>query len=264
MPSPIPPFAIRTVGLMDRRPWHSTPGTRVDDWMLTVFLGGRGRYQNQSGTVLVVGGMLGLVPPIQPGILTADPDDPYIHWYCRFNGAYACHLANGILSARGGARFALCDRTTAIAESLRSIAPIHRTDLPERMGPAEVALAGILVDLGMSAVRLDETAVFTAESLEEHLRRGLDQPTDVEAIARHFRVSVRTLTRRCSTWTGQSVKRWHEQMKMTWAADLLASTEATVGEVAQRSGYRDPAYFSRVYRRHHGHPPSLRIGGSNL
>ncbi|GDY13579.1 hypothetical protein LBMAG53_24570 [Planctomycetota bacterium] len=263
MPGLIPPFAIRTVGLMDRRPWHSTPGTRVDDWMLTVFLGGRGWYQHHGGTVLVVGGMLGLVPPIQPGILAADPDDPYIHWYCRFNGAHACHLADGILASRGGVRFAQCAQTASIADRLRAVAPIHRTDLPERMGSAEVALAGILVGLSGSEEHRDEGKFFTAESLEDHLRRNLDQPTDLEAIARHFQVSVRTLTRRCSAWTGRSVQRWHEQMKMTWAADLLASTEISVSEVAQRSGYRDPAYFSRVYRRHHGHPPSRRSGGSD-
>ena len=45
MKRPSPPFQVRTAGLVDRWKFHSTPGTRQGDIMLTVFLAGRGIYR---------------------------------------------------------------------------------------------------------------------------------------------------------------------------------------------------------------------------
>ncbi len=250
-----PPFAVRTVGMIDRRPWHATPGTRADDWMLTVFLAGRGRYRNRAGTIVVEAGMLGLVPPDDPGILAADPADPYLHWYCRFNGGHARHLAAGILAVRGGIRFAPCTQVRAIAAALRPFGPMHLIDLPVRMGRPELALAGILVGLAEGPADAEPT-VLDGDRLREHLQRHVDEPTDLGAIARHFGVSVRTLSRRCRARTGTSVQRLHERMKMDWAAELLAATDAPVAEIARRTGYPDAGYFSRVFRRHHRRAPS--------
>lgn len=253
MSSP-PPFAIRTLGLIDRRPWHATPGTRQGDAMLTLVIAGRGIYRQGGRDVLVEAGMVGLVPPQDPGLLAADPQEPYCHWYCRYGGEYALELTTRILAARGGLRFAAHDGVPALAALLLPHAPLHRATLPTQLGRAELALAAVLVALAGGDPA--ESPAFTAQGLQEHLQRNLDQPTDLSAIARHFGVSVRTLGRRCKEWTGLPVQALHQAMKMEWADTLLAGSTAPVAEVARRAGYADPAYFSRVYRQHHGRPPS--------
>ena len=43
---------------------------------------------------------------------------------------------------------------------------------------------------------------------------------------------------------------------MERAAELLASGDLTVREVAHRVGYRQPAQFAKAFRRHHGVAPS--------
>lgn len=250
----LPPFAVRTIGRIDRRPWHSTPGTREGDWMLTAVLAGRGRYLGPDGETAVVAGMLGLVPPQRPGVLASDPDDPYDHWYCRFSGGHAAELAGSILAARSGRRFAACPQVRRIAGDLRAAGERHRRELPARMGRPELILAGILVALDRPD-EADDPAMLTADALREHIRRHLDVPTDLVATARRFGVSSRTLTRRCRALTGSSVQRLHEDMRLDWAADLLATTAAPIGEIARRAGYADPAYFSRVFRRRRGLAP---------
>ncbi|MEH3107050.1 MAG: helix-turn-helix domain-containing protein [Sphingomonas fennica] len=42
---------------------------------------------------------------------------------------------------------------------------------------------------------------------------------------------------------------------MVEARRLLAYTPLTVAEVGHALGFADPAYFSRFYARHAGHPP---------
>ena len=104
MPLPDPPYRVRTAGCIDRQRWHSTPGTRGPDAMLTVVLAGRGLYRCGAGEIRVGPGMVGMVVAHPAGVLRADPSDPYLHWYCRFGGAFALALAADWV-ARAGAPF---------------------------------------------------------------------------------------------------------------------------------------------------------------
>ena len=56
---------------------------------------------------------------------------------------------------------------------------------------------------------------------------------------------------------GKSFKVMQREIRMTKAAELLtASKGAGIKEIAARCGYEDPLYFSRVFRKHYGIPPS--------
>jgi AraC family transcriptional regulator of adaptative response / methylphosphotriester-DNA alkyltransferase methyltransferase len=55
-----------------------------------------------------------------------------------------------------------------------------------------------------------------------------------------------------------------QRVRMTRAAELLREDVLPVAAVARAVGYRQPAQFSKAFRRHHGHPPSelRRVPGS--
>jgi AraC-like DNA-binding protein len=46
------------------------------------------------------------------------------------------------------------------------------------------------------------------------------------------------------------------EIRMDRARDLLKNTDLSIREVAFASGYSDPLYFSRLFRRRMGMPPS--------
>ncbi len=249
------PFQVRTAGLVDRRPYHSTPGTRQGDMMLTVFLDGRGMYSNSAGVLTVTGGMAGLVPPEDAGLLMAGREDPYLHYYCRFNGAYAFHLARGILDQRG-ARFFNVANADELADALRRIGHFHAAVLPSEMGRNEVILAQVLVMLRREEKASANRSLLHAGALRDYLMDHIDTPTDLSAIAAHFNVARETLCRKAQQLHGNTVLRLHERMKIDWACTLLAMHGLNVTDVAQRLGYQDPFYFSRVFKKHRGISPS--------
>ena len=43
---------------------------------------------------------------------------------------------------------------------------------------------------------------------------------------------------------------------MIEATRLLRFTDRTIGEVAYQTGFADPLYFSRAFKRHTGEPPT--------
>jgi AraC-like DNA-binding protein len=248
-----PPFLVRTSGLMDRNRYHSTPGTRQDDVMLTVFLGGRGTYRNSSGTVYVGADMAGLVPPEDPGVLMADTADPYVHYWCRFNGEYAVHMALTIIAERG-ARFFPIGNAEEVADCLRQMGRRMSRTLPESMGRREALLAQALVALQRTQPAQGSPPVVAA-TVEEYLREHISEPTNLSRMADHFMVSRTTLCRAVKRACGTSVQRLHEQLKFEWARTLLSVGRPNVAEVARRVGYEDQFYFSRVFRRHAGVSP---------
>ena len=56
--------------------------------------------------------------------------------------------------------------------------------------------------------------------------------------------------------TGRSTKELVTDRVMLEAARLLRFTDRTIGEIAYETGFADPLYFSRAFKRHHGHAPS--------
>jgi AraC family transcriptional activator of pobA len=55
---------------------------------------------------------------------------------------------------------------------------------------------------------------------------------------------------------GRSTKELVTDRVMLEAARLLRFTDKTMGEIAYETGFSDPLYFSRAFKRHNGHAPS--------
>jgi len=78
----------------------------------------------------------------------------------------------------------------------------------------------------------------------------------LDDIARRVASSRRQLQRAYSE-VGDTTFRDHlTRVRMSRAAELLATRELTVREVAHRVGYRQPAPFAKAFRRYQGVAPS--------
>lgn len=248
-----PPFQVRTAGLIHNLPYHSTPGTREHDTMLMVFLAGRGFYRNASGSRVVTPGTIALIPPRDPGILMAEPKNPYTHYYCRFNGHYALHLAETILKTRGDRFFPVAD-IEDIADHLRRMGPLFRIHLPRHMDLPAVLLAEILVRLAYPAST--SLPQLSTTAIEQYLVDHLAEPNDLDRMAAHFGLSKATLCRLSRKLFDRTLVDLAEEKKIHWAKVLLEIHGLNVSEAARRVGYHDPFYFSRVFKKRMGKSPT--------
>ncbi len=221
--------------------------------MLTVFIGGTGYYKRKEETLLIRPPMAGIVPPQDAGLLYSGQDDPYDHFYCRFTGGYGKFLADEILRRRGR-RFFTEEGALKLADSLRKMGKCNRRTPPELPGGREVLLLNVLVLL-LGEDRLAEQRLLNAETLSAYLEERIDRKADLDEIAAFFRMSRSSLCRRVKKETGTTVQRIHERIKMDWAMSLLSLGGLRVGEAAERLGYSDPFYFSRVFSKHAGVSP---------
>jgi transcriptional regulator GlxA family with amidase domain len=86
-----------------------------------------------------------------------------------------------------------------------------------------------------------------------------DAEISLGSVARSIATSRRQLQRVFGEH-GTSFRRELQRVRMTRAAELLRDRALPVAAVARAVGYRQPAQFSKAFRRHHGHPPSARRG----
>lgn len=251
-------YRVRTLGRIRDQPYHSTPGTHFDDVMLTVVLGGAGRYLHAGRTLGVGAGMVGLVTASDdPGLLIAEPGDPYDHVFCRFTGGEARAVVVRLLVDWGSTPFRHHPAWQDVADVL--LRALASGDVGGRRGHdrpirADAALHEVLTILETPPAPAGDR--ITAERLRRHMEDHLSDPADLDAVARHFGVSKPHLCRVAKRELGRPLHQTWETMKIDWAGVLLREPSLSVGEVARRVGYADALYFSKVFRKRTGRSPS--------
>ncbi|MEO7734546.1 MAG: AraC family transcriptional regulator [Kofleriaceae bacterium] len=91
------------------------------------------------------------------------------------------------------------------------------------------------------------------------LRRHVDQPLDIAALAKASRMSVSSLHHEFKAATALAPLQFQKQLRLQEARRLLVAGEVDAGTAAFRVGYESPSQFSREYRRMFGAPPRRDI-----
>ncbi|MCB0535593.1 MAG: helix-turn-helix domain-containing protein, partial [Saprospiraceae bacterium] len=87
----------------------------------------------------------------------------------------------------------------------------------------------------------------------EHLS---DATFTVEGLSQSLAMSQRQLHRKLAALTDQNASALIRSMRLAKAKELLLAGEKNVSEVAYATGFDDPKYFSRVFAKEFGVPPS--------
>ncbi len=91
---------------------------------------------------------------------------------------------------------------------------------------------------------------------EEELQKGVSK-LDLDAIALSFKMGESQLRRRIQELTGKNIAAYLNQLRMEKAMGLLTNyPDMLVGQVAEKCGFADVAYFSRVFRLYYDMTPT--------
>ncbi len=87
-------------------------------------------------------------------------------------------------------------------------------------------------------------------------RRFGEPDLSLASVAREIATSRRQLQRAVAEAGGTTFSRELQRIRLARAAQLLVNGSLPVHSVAGAVGYRQAAQFAKVFRRHHGEPPS--------
>lgn len=74
-------------------------------------------------------------------------------------------------------------------------------------------------------------------------------------LAEKFRINVSFASRLFSQRFGEGYSQYLNSIRLRKAAELLASTTVPIAEIAYAVGFKDPAYFDRVFKKKYGETP---------
>ena len=126
---------------------------------------------------------------------------------------------------------------------------------------AEHYAAELLTPILAAAHR--HTNLKNATPLDPRIMRALEiinynflSPLDVPTLAQKTGLSRQRFTTLFSTQIGQSPAAYIEQRRLEYARRLLLTTNFSVAEIADRTGYECPFHFSRRFKQIFKSPPS--------
>ncbi|MGN1045456.1 MAG: response regulator [Candidatus Cryptobacteroides sp.] len=80
---------------------------------------------------------------------------------------------------------------------------------------------------------------------------------NAQMIIEHLCMGRATFYKKVKEIIGMGIMEYVTGKRMALASELLAKSSMTVYEIAQRCGYVDNQYFSKVFKQHFGHSPSI-------
>ncbi|WP_299988891.1 AraC family transcriptional regulator [uncultured Ruegeria sp.] len=117
--------------------------------------------------------------------------------------------------------------------------------------------AQILSTLSLvTQVSAEETdGIALLEAIQAHIARcHMQSELSAAPLAASFGITERKIHALFEE-TGQTVGARIEAARLATAQTLLETTDLQISAIAARSGFRDPSYFARVFRRKHGVSP---------
>jgi len=103
----------------------------------------------------------------------------------------------------------------------------------------------LLLSEDQSSTHHDETII----KVQEWIQDNYTKPVQVAEIARHFKLSVRSLNRRFRQATNTTPLQYLQELRISQAKDLLKQSNLVIAEVADRVGYQDTSYFSGLFKK---------------
>lgn len=113
----------------------------------------------------------------------------------------------------------------------------------------------------------DDADVRLQRRFTRQLEAGFARHHDAAHYADALAVPAAALSRALTRTTGRTTKELITDRVMLEAARLLRFTDLSVQEIAQRTGFADPLYFSRAFKRHFGDAPQAyraRVEGKSM
>ena len=94
------------------------------------------------------------------------------------------------------------------------------------------------------------------EKAIELMHASIDQQLSVGEMAAQAGLPTRSFVAAFEQATGHTPKRYHLNLRLDAARNLLLSGRANVKETADQLGFSSPFYLSKLYTKRFGHPPS--------
>lgn len=228
-----------------------------DHYLIHYIVSGKGVFQDGNNQYLLQAGDGFLVLPSRLVTYSADEEDPWEYCWVGFNGADAQRFLSFTGLSADNPVFHY-DKDTRLQDQLQAIteavgpSPCNEV----RMSSALLTfLATLMEEFGSSLPRKSSGYEYVKKSIR-FIDFNYSRDIDIDDIASHAGISRSHLYRLFMQYVSMPPNEYLTRFRINKAAALLQSSNLSVGEAAYSTGFSDQLYFSRVFKKYKGVPPS--------
>jgi len=227
--------------------------------ILIYCLSGLGQLQLEDKEFKVDKGSALLIPPNLPHVYFADRQDPWSIFWVHFSGTQVNDVS-AVLGASPDDPILHVPDTQLVLQAFEDVyACLHYNFSDAGL----LLMSSKLMNL-FSIIRLHKRHRHPRRQAAEDsvlrsikfMRQHLDMNLTLNELAAQSGQSVPYYCRRFKERTDQSPMSYFINLKLQKACELLVQTGLSVKDVAEELGYKDPYYFSRLFKKVQGCAPS--------
>lgn len=255
-------LAVYSCGIQKCAPCHSWGPAVRDHYLIHCVMSGHGSFSSQGKRYPLAEGDGFLVVPQRIVSYAADREDPWEYCWVGFNGADAKRLMDqtGLLGREPV--FHLTDRRpvqTLVAMCNRS------ASTPSSEARTEAGLLTFLADMmdlfGHQTAPLGNGFEYVQKAIR-FIDYNYSMNISVSDVAASAGISRSHLYRLFVRHVSMPPNEYLMRYRIGKAVSLLETGRLTVGETAYSTGFSDQLYFSRVFKKYMGMPPSRYLAAS--
>ncbi len=248
-------LSVYNVGYQRCEPGYSWgPGMR-DHYLFHYVTEGRGTLQTPEGSYSIESGCLFLIRPSEVVSYAADRQEPWEYYWVGFNGTEAHRLIN--LTP-----FTLEKRVLYLKdEGLRSLL-VQIYDFRGSSSANEVKMLGALYQFLGVLIEKSEPVKNRRTPTNQYVKqaikfisRNFSSDISIEDVANAVRISPSHLYRIFSSELGIPPAQFLIRYRINEACSILKNSDLSISEVAVSTGFSDPLYFSRAFKKVKGLSP---------
>jgi AraC family transcriptional regulator of arabinose operon len=236
---------------------HRMNRERHDDNLLIYCTAGKGRLEAGDWQGNIEAGQVMLLPQGLPHLYQADSEDPWTLFWVHFQGATTGVFLQ-YLGYRENRPVVAAGISPVLIGAFTSLMEVRRTGYSTRAFiNAANQLRHLLSQMALE-IRAHQGRMqggFELEQVQAYMLENIDQTVTLDMLAATANMSKYHFSTRYKQLTGYSPIKHYLNMKMEHACHLLDSTNSSVGGIANKLGYEDPLYFSRLFHKTVGLSP---------
>lgn len=224
--------------------------------VVIVCIDGVGRCETNGRLSVIRPGHALVLPPDQPHVYWADPQQPWTIWWLHAAGTQVPELLSVIAEDGGEQVVELHDTYRAVSTIDDAIGFLERDETVPSLISASGAGWALLAQLAADTVGGGRQRTEPIRQAQEHLRRNFAKPLRVKELARTAGLSPSHFAALFRAATGGGVVEYTKRLRMARARELLITSSRDIADIGLAVGYPDAFYFSRQFRTVHGVSPS--------
>lgn len=236
---------------------HSWGPAMRDHYLIHYVSKGKGLYNDGNSEYELSAGDIFLASPSKIVFYKADETDPWEYYWVGFSGADSEHL----LSAAGFNEFIPVINCKSMPETEAAIIDVYksngRTIADEvRMTAKLYLFLALLIENNEKGKQAVTSGYNHFNNAVKYIQHNYSRNIGLDDIAENIGISRSHLYRIFMTHMSMSPNEFLVQYRINRACSLLRDKGLLVSEAAFSTGFNDQLYFSRVFKKYKGVPPS--------